>query len=238
MTMKFVVEQKTLKAMAYFMATKDIRYYLQGMKIEFTPHFTRAVATNGHVLGMRQEKRKGDNEGTGDLIIPNDVVAAICKISSLYKGAEMGVSITATDVSGEWSYQTYGDAPITFKAVDGQFPNYQQILSRVPDLNESETAATYNPNYLKAIYDAARTINGLAKDKTPNFQVRQNSLYAAVFTDGDLFALIMPEKQASIEAYPEWAMRSVKEQEASIALREWEWANEKARREQQVAIAA
>ena len=236
MKTQFVIEQKTLKAISHFSATKDIRYYLEGIKIEFSPHFTRAIATNGHVLGMRQEKREGENDGTGELIIPNDIVAYICKLKTTYREAKADIVFTSTETAGEWTHHSNGELPVlpmTFKQLNGVFPDYQRIaLSHLPDLNEPESAATFDPLHLKTIYDAARVIHGHSKEKIPHLRIRHDYRRASVFTDGDLFAILMPLMQAPIDAYPEWAMRSVKDQESDIVFAQIAWANGKAQREQ------
>ena len=79
MTIQFTVKQSALKALVLLSAKKDIRYYLCGVNVEFSPSITRLIVTDGHKLGVYQTGAQ--NGGHGSFIIPADVIAALLALA-------------------------------------------------------------------------------------------------------------------------------------------------------------
>ena len=69
---QFHIKQSTLDAMLLIAGKKDIRYYLNGVYVEFDTTTTRAVGCDGHKLGIFQNAAP-DNRGAGSIIVPRDV---------------------------------------------------------------------------------------------------------------------------------------------------------------------
>jgi DNA polymerase-3 subunit beta len=79
MEIKITVRAEAIAVLKLFAADKDARNYLCGINLEISPVESRLVATNGHMLGCFRVKSKQPEVSTllTDIIIPNDVLAAI-----------------------------------------------------------------------------------------------------------------------------------------------------------------
>ncbi len=193
--MQFTIEQKTLSAVSKFAATTDIRYYLVGVKIEYSPHFTRAVATNGHILGIRQEDRKSENIGSGELIIPLAAIDLLNKTRP-QKGQSDDVTVSSDD--GKLWRARLASTEIAFTAIDATYPEYRRVI---PD-ELSDVPATYDPKYLLAAQKSGETIQ-----KKATMRLRQNGQKAGLIRIADLVIIIMPvyRPKEDLADVPNWA---------------------------------
>jgi DNA polymerase-3 subunit beta len=167
------IQRNTLKAASHFMAKQDIRYYLNGILIESSPVETRACATDGHAMLLRQEDRKDDNAGHASIILPAETIAAILKWKAPHKSAaDMPVVVTVPDdASAEHRAEWFGQVAI-FRPVDGKFPDYQRVIPQSP----SGEAAHFNPELLAKCQKAAID---LGTSKAGFFAFTQNGNAAA-----------------------------------------------------------
>ena len=155
MTTQFTVKQSALKALALLAAKKDIRYYLCGVNVEFSPNITRLIVTDGHKLGVYQTGAQ--NVGHDSLIIPSDVITALPKTGSYdpeltftkCDGNATGWTITGLPNSGQ----------VVFQQVDGKFPDFQRVCSFKTD----GLAASYNPEYLMQFLKVQHLLGGSKK---------------------------------------------------------------------------
>lgn len=186
MSNQFTIKQSALKALVLLAAKKDIRYYLVGVNVEFSPLITRIVATDGHKLGLYQTGAQ--NVGHGGLMIPADVINALPK-SGTYDpeltfikcdGNATGWTITGLPNNGQ----------VVFQEIDGKFPDYQRVCSFKTD----GLAASYNPEYLMQFLKVQHLLNG-SKKCIPN--VYQNGKSSALVTLAgvdNFYGVIMPMK--------------------------------------------
>ena len=72
---EFTVDTRVLRALLHLSGVKDIRYYLNGVHVVFTPDQTVYTATNGTVLGRVTERAA--NPGSAVLIIPREVIKSL-----------------------------------------------------------------------------------------------------------------------------------------------------------------
>jgi DNA polymerase-3 subunit beta len=182
---QFTVSINALKGLDLLAGKQDIRYYLNGVNVEFSEKCTRLVATNGHVLGIENLTQNLVNTGAGSLIIPSDIIKALKPVS---KNADI-VQIKQID-TGHWEIDNYG-TKITFCAVEGKFPDYARVVSGA---KTSGQAAQYNPDYLATFLKAAKLLTGA---KTPEIEVMQNGHSAALINIVGLasfIGVIMPTK--------------------------------------------
>ena len=129
-TVKVTIDRKAFKAVALFKANQDVRYYLNGIFVEFNPMETRLVATDGHTLACHRADAKDDNEGKAGFIIPADSVKQILSWKAPNKYAPDVFTVTAPegfDCSQELRADFYGNIAV-FKAINGAFPNYRKVI--------------------------------------------------------------------------------------------------------------
>ena len=62
--------KKLLDQTAFAMAQQDVRYFLNGMLVEFGNNHVRAVATDGHRLAMSDLEQEGIEGATKQVIVP------------------------------------------------------------------------------------------------------------------------------------------------------------------------
>lgn len=181
------ISRNKLKAAAIFAATKDVRYYLNGVLIESTPLQTRLCATDGHALFCAKDDAKDDNAGTFTGIMPNDTVKQILAWKAPYKGAaDLPVVITtADDPAGEHRAECAGNTAV-FKLIDAKFPEYARV---VPE-KVSGDASYINPELLMRCKKAAEA---LGTNKFGQFAFKQGGDGSAIAVfSSEAFAVVMP----------------------------------------------
>ena len=197
---QFTVSINALKGLDLLAGKSDIRYYLNGVNVEFSESCTRLVATNGHILGIENLTQNLVNTGAGSLIIPSDIIKALKPVS---KNADI-VQIKQIDAT-HYEIDNYG-VKTTFAGIEGKFPDYARVVSGA---KTSGQAAQYNPDYLATFLKAAKLLTGA---KTPEIEVMQNGHSAALINIVGLdcfIGVIMPtkgktgEEQAGAIANPE-----------------------------------
>ena len=128
-TLNFSLQQQQLKrlidAVSFSMAQQDVRYYLNGMLLEITPEFVRAVATDGHRLALctLQIPIEGATT-TRQSILPRKGVMELVRFLA---DSEQLVRVLLG--SNHLRAQT-DDFTFTTKLVDGKFPDYERVLPR------------------------------------------------------------------------------------------------------------
>ena len=155
MTNQFFIKQSTLEAMLLLAGKKDIRYYLNGLFIEYSPEITRVVGCDGHKLGIYQAAAP-DNRGHGSIIIPRDV------IENLPKGnKEFLLGFTKLDTGSQWQIIT-GAATINFAPCEGTYPDFRRVVNKTGTTGE---AAGFNLEYLNQFEKCGNLLAG-SKIKT------------------------------------------------------------------------
>jgi DNA polymerase III subunit beta len=182
---QFTVSINALKGLDLLAGKSDIRYYLNGVNVEFSESCTRLVATNGHILGIENLTQNLVNTGAGSLIIPSDIIKALKPVS---KNADI-VQIKQIDAT-HYEIDNYG-VKTTFAGIEGKFPDYARVVSGA---KTSGQAAQYNPDYLATFLKAAKLLTGA---KTPEIEIMQNGHSAALINIVGLASfvgVIMPTK--------------------------------------------
>ena len=122
------IESKTLKRLlnktAFCMASQDVRYYLNGLLVEYKEGNINAVATDGHRLALATSQLKEtikEAEGKRQ-IIPRKAVLELAKIlredNSNIKLSFGNSSLRIKDINLDFST----------KLIDGKFPDYEKVL--------------------------------------------------------------------------------------------------------------
>ena len=147
---QFHVKQSTLDALLLIAAKKDIRYYLNGVYIEYDATTTRAIGCDGHKLGIYQAAAP-DNRGAGSLIIPRDVIENLPK--------KCGI-LTFSQISDtHWEINT-GNATIKFAPCDAKYPDFRRVVSSIQTAGTSGAAAGFNLDYLNQFEKCGNILAG------------------------------------------------------------------------------
>ena len=138
------IPQNAVRAVAYAMPSKDIRYYLNGMLVEHNGAETRLVCTDGHRLHACIVKHK-DGEllpGVVSFIVPAGIVKAMVKAKPAFRRQAVAFDIA---VDGANLSINMPDGTATHcKPIDGKFPDYRRVIP----VEFSGECAQYNPSYM------------------------------------------------------------------------------------------
>lgn len=150
------IETKYLRAVSRAMAKKDVRYYLNGMKIESTSESVVLIATDGHRMHVcRFPNASGE---VYDAIVPASLILSALK-SAGRKIPAMDFSIADGKVT-----ITVAGSIVSESVIDGVFPDWRRVL---PDISANTLENPfYRPEYLQDANDAILDISGENKLKT------------------------------------------------------------------------
>jgi len=115
--------KRIIQLTQFAMANQDVRYYLNGLLLEFSGERLRAVATDGHRLVMAEASlgERLDVEPR-QLIVPRKAVLELVRIlDSGEEVAEVTVSAASVGVS-------LPEVEFNSKLIDGRFPDYERVI--------------------------------------------------------------------------------------------------------------
>lgn len=151
--MKLCIPTSTIKASIHAAAQKDIRYYLNGVLLEFVhnegqPLLLRLVSTDGTMLSafnVPLKYEEGAQSANFEFIVPIDVMKAAAK-------AKTQVVLLESMPDGRYSL---GGA--LFSPVDGKFPDWRRVVPLNANLMQTTELAQFDPELLlrgqKALFD-------------------------------------------------------------------------------------
>lgn len=106
----------------FCMAHQDVRYYLNGLLLELSDKRLRAVATDGHRMGLSEVRLAETVAAERQVIVPRKGVLEIARfLSTSEEQARLSLSSNHIRISVQ-------DLTLTSKLIDGRFPDYQQVL--------------------------------------------------------------------------------------------------------------
>ena len=117
------VLQRLLNKTAFCMASQDVRYYLNGLLVEYKEGEINVVATDGHRLAFSTSPLSETKTIEGERqILPRKAVLELSKILRL-----KNEDIKITFGNSSFSIQ---DENLDFstKLIDGKFPDYEKVL--------------------------------------------------------------------------------------------------------------
>ena len=168
-----------LKAALNCAATKDVRYYLNGIALQCIGEQVYIIATDGHVLFARKPETVWTGEvqrGPWTIIIDSATVKAACKTGT------NDVTLAALP-DGKYSL-----GATIFAPVDGRFPDWQKIVPSKTD----GAIAQFDPRLL---VNCAKALGDWQQSKKPALPyVAHNGNSAAIVTTSDetAFCVVMP----------------------------------------------
>ena len=120
------IEQKELKTLidktAFAMAQQDVRYYLNGLLLEFGQEKVRLVATDGHRLALSEQSGLAGMAAERQIIIPRK---GVLELSRLLANVDTAASLK---ISGNHIRIETGEFTFTSKLIDGKFPDYNRVI--------------------------------------------------------------------------------------------------------------
>lgn len=222
--MKVSISIQALKAVSMFAAEKDVRYYLNGIHVEFNGDFVRVVATNGHILGVWRETENDEfqNEGSGSFIIPNENVKEIArwKFSKYAKNP----IVTFSSDDGKEFRAMCADKGAIFHAIDGRFPDWRRVipaqLEPEQEKDEDRAMAFCDPMYLQVCIDARRLLTG-KKDAFPRLKFSGNINPVLADIHENMIGIVMPMRTDKLiianSDFADWAREFMPAQTEPVA---------------------
>ena len=119
--------KKLLDQTAFAMAQQDVRYFLNGMLVEFGNNQVRAVATDGHRLAMSDLEQEGIEGAIKQVIVPRK---GVIEIQRLLQEVEDRVAVS---IGGSHLCVSSSMFTLTTKLVDGKFPDYDRVIPKDGD---------------------------------------------------------------------------------------------------------
>lgn len=197
---KFEISKAEIYALARFIAPSlNIRYYLNGVKLEFKDGFLYAVATDGHMLtAFRLEPKKGTTFPADlSVILPRDLCLAFKKA----KGGLPFVPITYNDETADIDAHL-PPCHLIYRAIEGEYPNWRGVLPK----KLSGKAGNYNPKLLQALSSMSEYLSGR---HIPQMSLAQNGdgcAFVSFSRYGENFiGAVMPLRDNPSLAAPSWA---------------------------------
>ena len=130
MTTLYTIDLKPLTALVHLTGKGDIRFYLNGVRVEFTHDKTTYVATDGHVLGVVSIPVTGGPSQPQAYIIPRDVVEKL-KYGTLN---EAQLSVYEDGKKGRIVHPNF---EVGFSFIGGVYPDWRRV---VPEKTSGDVA--------------------------------------------------------------------------------------------------
>jgi len=123
---EFEITQKTLRDIidktAFAMAQQDVRYYLNGLMLEVSSNYLRAVATDGHRLAYCEKETNADIADIKQVILPRKGVLELVRL--LADNDELvKINLGSNHLQVE-----FNGLRLTSKLIDGRFPDYNRVM--------------------------------------------------------------------------------------------------------------
>ena len=189
-----------LRALLHIAATKDIRYYLNGVQVIACPQRGKLyAATDGHRAAVLHEAwPENEQVQSLELIIPREVPAKVKSAKRLDHG-------TLTHVSGLKYALDNGDGlAVQFDVIDAKFPDW----SRVFPTETSGAPGAYNWQYLANFNDMVQDATG--SNRLHSCDLYQNGAESVALVRHpalDFVGAVMPlrgNKQDDAPGLPAW----------------------------------
>ena len=125
---EFTIAQRELRHLIeqtqFAMAQQDVRYYLNGLLLEFRDGVLRGVATDGHRLSRCDVSAELAAGEINQVIVPRKGVL------ELYRLLEESDDAVSVAISSNHIRVSLDELRFTSKLVDGRFPDYERVIPR------------------------------------------------------------------------------------------------------------
>lgn len=125
---RFEIATDTLARMIdctlFAVSTDEIRPHLGGVLMAAGPDFLRLVGTDGHRLALFEQPLEGGPAEAKPVILPRK---GLVELRKLIDGGDGNVSIT---IGSSVVRADRGDVELVMRLIDGEFPNYEQVIPK------------------------------------------------------------------------------------------------------------
>lgn len=183
------------RAVIHAAATKDVRYYLNGVNVRGTKGSTTVTvsATNGHMLAVTRQEQEQPLADDVDFTIAIEDAKEIAKINPGRHGKwEVILPAKPVDTKAE-NTAVVNHVPLLFGIItDGKFPDIERVISDVKPVENFEGTG-FNTGYLA---DLDRMRRGLGiKTGSGYVSIRptghSQSAYRITFPEHDNFLVVL-----------------------------------------------
>lgn len=133
-------------------STDETRYVLNGVCLEVKSDTFKAIATDGHRLAVLTASLSRPTDAPVSGVVKRQAIHEAYRLS---KGDNVPVKVTFTDGVVPWINFHFPDATLYSRAIEGQFPNYEQIIPE-----HSHSVATFDR---KDALDALKRLQTITK---------------------------------------------------------------------------
>lgn len=194
--MKILVQQKQIRAMLNFAATKDVRFYLMALHFIQDERGTIIEATDGHICGRLLIDSTPQE--------PAKLLIGIPELKRVLGTKAKGNEIIQFEVNGDDVTAYTQNTQTTFKRMDATFPDCARVT---PKAGYEIVAGHYNPALLIRFAKAAEDFGARAG----HVYLQQNGDNAALVTmqhEPDFVGVVMPMRGAIIKtSAPSWSQK-------------------------------
>lgn len=196
------IDLTKLWAVSHLAAKTDVRYYLCGVGVEGTRHYTRLAATNGHILGMHAQALPPDFENKGcdfeEFIIPNEVIAQCKPVKSQPNIGTVLIKEVFDPEGREYVLRLWNGTLIPFVPVTGQFPNIRRVVpvgsAKLPKgANYAGGGAQFDPAYLALFVKVAKLLGDKDERIQMLFAGADKAIRIAI-KDPGFIGVLMPQQ--------------------------------------------
>ncbi len=114
--------KRLLERTQFCMAHQDVRYYLNGLLLEFAGQRLRGVATDGHRMGLSELALDRSVASEKQVIVPRKGIVEISRFLTSTE-EQVQLHLSANHIQAHTPALT-----LTSKLIDGRFPDYRQVL--------------------------------------------------------------------------------------------------------------
>lgn len=147
---QFTTNQNALDALLLIAAKKDIRYYLNGLYIEFDATTTRIIGCDGCKLGIYQVASE-NNSGVGSIIIPRSTIENLPK--------KAGNLVFIQGENNQWRINAENCA-VFFTPEDAKYPDFRRVVHSLQTAGTSGVVAGFNLEYLNQFEKCGNLLAG------------------------------------------------------------------------------
>lgn len=124
---EITIPEKDLKTLlekvSFSMANQDVRYYLNGLLLEFSNNKLLSVSTDGHRLAISEFNTDNSSEANLKIIVPRKGILELTRL--LDSSSELPVTLQISDNH----IRVHKDnIRFTSKLIDGKYPDYQAAI--------------------------------------------------------------------------------------------------------------
>lgn len=161
--------KELIKKTSFSMANQDIRAYLNGLYFEVDRNNIVVVATDGHRLAIGEIKQNNNLSNKKTVILPRKAVSELDKILEKDKNIEVDIHL-----SDNYFYLTSDNTTIISRLIDGNFPNYSQVIPT----DYKNTVVINRKNFLDNLEQASIFVEECTKGVKLSFKDNQINIFS------------------------------------------------------------